>query len=261
VIITLPFIGFQNLGSLTSELVAGLWIGLVLVNILTSYFGLLVGRWSGILQEVKSVINKSSNVVSRARNEISLTRKRTARMVHGTVQAKLQATVIKLMRADQSDRALKDSILTDIQTAIDALEIQEDPSQQSFGQAIDGLIDFWDGVCDIKVQMTSEADDQISRDRITTECAIEVCREAVSNAVKHDQAESFDISIAEANQHIELEFSHEGDLPPTDTLLNKSLGVKIFDELTSSWSMNSENGTLYMRAEIPLTTRQKHQNI
>ena len=127
----------------------------------------------------------------------------------------------------------------------------ESPVSVSLGELLDDLIDFWAGVCKVDIRITREVDEIVSADLIATQCIIEVVRESISNAVKHDSAENVTVTLTVSYARaVDLLVSH----PVTgDKVLSKSdsvvgFGSHLYDELTLNWSLSQRDMSIDMYA-------------
>lgn len=253
VIAALPFQFLSKYSSLTEEVVAGLLIGVIILAVFLSYFGLLIDRRRSMLSDEQLANQELAAAVTHARNEISIVHKRTARMLHGGVQAKLQSALLRLRRSPQLSNEEIQEVISDISQAKFLLEKTEQSSVLTLGQGIDDLIDFWDGVCEIETNLTASIDELISNDQVTTECVIEVVREAISNAVKHDHAGCAKVDFEIADHYFQITISHKGDLIEENFNNDeKSYGMQMIAELSNSHELIAADDYIYLSAKFPI---------
>ena len=98
------------------------------------------------------------------------------------------------------------------------------------------MIDLWSGVCTIYTSIP-KAVHQITNKHVTAaEAFSEVVREAVSNAVKHGNADEIEITAKLNDGVIDLQVINNGK-PPTEKQASTGYGTRILNELTLSWSL------------------------
>jgi signal transduction histidine kinase len=185
------------------------------------------------------------------RHELAISQRQLGRLLHGGVQARLQSAALRLSRSDELSGETLQQVIADLDHAKSLLQRMEQTDGQALGAQLDDVIDFWDGVCDVDIVMSREFDETVSRDAVAAQCAIEVIREAISNAVKHGSAHSATVELSLTdNQEIDVRVSHSDQTDSALLLSNSGLGSHIYDELTNSWELSKSQGTVVFRAKI-----------
>ena len=114
----------------------------------------------------------------------------------------------------------------------------------------------WAGVCEINVESSARATRAIDRNRDIRNCINEICKEAISNAVRHGNAKNAWIYInRERDDVIELEVCNDGH-----TLLRdqpKGLGLSMIDDLSLSWQLTAERhkGKTCLVTQLPISNK------
>ena len=119
------------------------------------------------------------------------------------------------------------------------------------------LIATWQGVCDIEVEVSAELKKIISRDVRLSMCVNEILKEAVSNAVRHGDAQKAWVRVgAPSGGVVELSVANDGLAPMTGG--RRGVGSGLLDELTVDWSLgyDQNNGQTILRARLPFSTPQ-----
>jgi hypothetical protein len=219
---------------LSQDLSIFLAFGAALVLGGTSIFCLLADTRRYSLDWAARVNAELARLVSRARQELWLRQEQVARVVHGSVQARLHAARLRLAQAKIVTPEVIQAVLDDLAAARDELtkraEIRSavvnttnpaNPTNPTNGVngagGVDGgagglqagvdisqdvaseleeLADFWHGVCEVKLEVEPRAAQVLAFDPAATQSVIEVVAEAVSNAVTHGQASEVRVSIA-----------------------------------------------------------------
>jgi signal transduction histidine kinase len=176
-------------------------------------------------------------------------------VIHGTVQAALTAALTRL-NAPDADKKTIEAAKKDLDRAVEALSTPP-VSKINFAPAIKELISTWQGVCDIEVDVSPELKKIISRDVRLSMCVNEILKEAVSNAVRHGDAQKAWVRMAAPSGGvIELAVSNDGYAPTTAG--RRGLGSGLLDELSVDWSLNydQEMGQTILRARLPFSAAQ-----
>jgi signal transduction histidine kinase len=257
--LALVFLGaiFVLPNDLSPDVISGLTFGVGILLIVGGYFGLVIERRIRFLNLASEVNLEISSSLSRLRHEILVTRRKSGELLHGGVQAKLQAAILRLSRATSVDSKLVDEVLAEIEKAIGLLKNLDSPVSISLGELLDDLIDFWSGACRVEIQITREEDEIVSADSIATQCIIEVIRESISNAVKHDSAESVSVKLSvSGTKLVKTLVSHPvlGDKLLLKREIVSGYGSHVYDELTLDWSLIESEESIDMYATFPLNS-------
>jgi signal transduction histidine kinase len=176
-------------------------------------------------------------------------------VIHGTVQASLTAALTRL-NAPDADKKTLDAAKKDLDRAMEALSAPP-VSKINFAPAIKELVSTWQGVCDIEVEVSPELKKVISRDVRLSMCVNEILKEAVSNAVRHGDAQKAWVSVgAPSGGVIELSVANDGFAPMTGG--RRGIGSGLLDELTVDWSLgyDENNSRTILRARLPFSSLQ-----
>ncbi|MBP7835759.1 MAG: hypothetical protein KAZ95_03040 [Rhodoluna sp.] len=176
-------------------------------------------------------------------------------VIHGTVQASLTAALTRL-NAPDADKKTLDAAKKDLDRAMEALSAPP-VSKINFAPAIKELVSTWQGVCDIEVEVSPELKKVISRDVRLSMCVNEILKEAVSNAVRHGDAQKAWVSVgAPSGGVIELSVANDGFAPTTGG--RRGIGSGLLDELTVDWSLgyDENNSRTILRARLPFSSLQ-----
>lgn len=257
--LALVFLGsiqvFPN--ELGDDVIFGLTIGVGLFLIVSGYFGLVVER-KFLFQRMAFEVNlQISSSLSRLRHDILITKRQSGKLLHGGVQAKLQAAMLRLSRATSVDQKLIQEVSTDIEQAYQLLRISDSTVSFSLGELLDDLIDFWAGVCEVEVEITRDLDERISSDPIAVQCIIEVIRESISNAVKHDSAEKATVVLTVSDTGlVDLQVTHTvfGDTSELNRQNTPGYGFRLYDDLTLNWSLKENDKSIDMNATFSLSS-------
>lgn len=193
--------------------------------------------------------------VSLFEQRLWLERRAWSYILHGDVQGALSAAVTRLQRSEKLEPYELELVKQDINRATEALT--ETPAKDvNFSQGIDELVRTWAGVCDIKVESSARASRAIESNRDIRNCINEICKEAISNAVRHGNSKNAWITISrEQDDIIELEVCNDGH-----TLLRdqpNGMGLSMIDDLSLSWQLTAERhkGKTCLVAQLPISNK------
>lgn len=154
--------------------------------------------------------------------------KRVARELHGSLQSKLQIAALKAENVDLQ------GFYVELNAAISAPELQ---TPASISELLNDLIEFWDGVCQIKLEASVGTLKTIENQPILSEYLYEVIRENINNSIKHAASNVISIEIKLLSDSIVLEMINNVQKTIEISAKKQSLGSKIFEELAETWSL------------------------
>jgi signal transduction histidine kinase len=185
--------------------------------------------------------------------QLWVARRNWSLVIHGTVQASLTAALTRLNSANADKKTLA-LAKKDLDRAIAALSTP--PSLDvKFAKAIKEIVETWQGVCDVDIDIEPAIKKIVSKDSRLSMCVNEILKEAVSNAVRHGDARTAQVSLQLADEGVlNLTVSNDGYAPRIG--VRKGLGSNLFDELTVHWSLdfNSATDQTILTARLPFST-------
>jgi hypothetical protein len=187
--------------------------------------------------------------------QLWVARRNWSLVIHGTVQASLTAALTRL-NAPDADKKTLDLAKKDLDRAIMALSTPPN-TEIKFASAIKEIIATWQGVCDVDLDMQPEVKKLVSKDPRLSMCVNEIVKEAVSNAVRHGDARTAQVSIKlAADGLIDLTVKNDGQAPRIG--VRQGLGGALLDELTVDWSLDFDSATdqTILSARLPFSTAQ-----
>lgn len=191
--------------------------------------------------ELRAANDEASLILANLNQRIWVNRKNAAQILHGSVQASLTAANVRLHQAQLTAEDLV-KVREDISRAINALTDSKSASID-IEEAIEELIDLWDGVCDIDVAISPDVVDRVNGDSIAVQCTNEFLKECINNAIKHGKATQIDIRAKLSdNGAVEVQVQNNGQ---ANSLNQSGLGTRILDEITVNWTRTQTiQGTL-----------------
>jgi hypothetical protein len=174
-------------------------------------------------------------------------------VVHGTVQAALTAAIIRLSGSESPEEFQIQLALQDLARATNALS-KTPEVEINLSQAFQDLITTWSGICTIKLNVTDRATRALARDSNARMCLNEICKEAVSNAVRHGEAKQVTIKVDRSDDELLIiEILNNGR--PIDPMFRPGVGSAMLEEITLSWSISNQPATanVLLKASLPVS--------
>lgn len=162
---------------------------------------------------------------------IMVVQKRFAYFLHGTVQSKLNAAVMRL-QADPTAPGAWQNFAQEIR-ATEASMQDEVTSVTNLKKAIAELGSVWRGVAEIVSDIPDATFERLDGDQVVAFALNEIWREAASNAVRHGGAKRIKVSARLAENAVFTNVANDGS-----QLVNRphaSLGLSLLDDLTAEW--------------------------
>lgn len=204
------------------------------------------------LNRTKEANEENAALVARSRQEVWLRQKQIAKIVHGSIQSRLNAARIRLTQATTITPELVHTVLADLESARAELTMSPVQLTTDIWSQLSELADFWQGICAVTYSLEEQAQDLLNQDSTATQALMEVVSEGVSNSVKHSQAENVHLTISHENATaVSIDLEHASRDREASTT-SSGLGTQILNQLTLSWSFEITNATARLRAEIPV---------
>lgn len=186
---------------------------------------------------------------SQLRQRVWLSQKTLATELHGSVQAALNASAMRLAQLKNPKAADLDRVRQDLDTAMQRLGQDDYLSGQSFEELLEELCELWEGSCDIDYQVSEQASAALAADSGAAYCTLEIIREAVNNAIRHGNAKNVQIQVGLKGELLELKVTNDG----TQTQLSSpGLGSAIYQELALDYRLKVGSPTI-LWAKVPLS--------
>lgn len=200
----------------------------------------LYRRAAGARAAVSADNRRLEHVLARRRASVHVRQSAVARVLHGTVQARLTAAYLRLRMALDSGSpgqvsAALDDARHDVATALESIEIPPVP-RRSVSDLVAELNETWDELADVVLVASRDAIERASRDPLTEAVLTELLPELVFNAIKHSTATSIRVDLdwpSERALRVRLEYDHRSAASPTTP---SGLGDRTLDDVCLRWS-------------------------
>lgn len=238
--------GFELSNSLLQQFV----LSQVVLTLITFYMQFLRTQRRDAEVEMTRVVSDLAILNSQLRQEVWLNRRRIASILHGSVQAALYASAIRLAKVETPTEQEIESVQHDIAVAISKLESGE--VGETFVDVLQQIREVWEGAVEVELpEMAPEVLQQLESNQVASACAAEVVREAVSNAVKHGKAEHIVIALERTNPHL-LGITVTNDGQPLPAEIEAGYGSSILDEVAFTWQLENRGGYTVLGAAIAI---------
>jgi signal transduction histidine kinase len=223
-----------------AELDAGLYpvariVALTLVIGLAMFIGQVRQTQRYESQEAAREVNEQLELLnSQARRELWLNRRRIATVLHGPVQAALYSSAMRLAQSKRPTKKLIQSVNQDLESALEILKFER-ASSVNLRDVLQQISDVWAGTCDVYFNVSKPAYVATKKDANLSEAAIELIREAVSNAIKHGSASEVDIDVRLGAHLLEISVTNNGEAPVNRE--GTGFGSKLYSELSHNWQL------------------------
>jgi signal transduction histidine kinase len=178
-------------------------------------------------------------------------RRRIARFVHSDLQSRLRVFALRL---EISDRAPTDKELEAIKKECENL-LGTELQQSDFGKFTKDIKELWRGVLEIDFYITPIVLHELESDPFCSAAAIEVVREALSNAVRHGKASQAKVSLSTkprdpASRELYIIVQDNGKLGKAQPY---GYGLSSIQELSKEHALSSESGSTELTASLSLS--------
>ena len=186
--------------------------------------------------------------------EARLFERRVALFLHGPVQDAIAASLKRVQAHPQGTQLSEDDISAirrPIDTALSHLDDSDTDTTDAY-RGITDLAELWKGVVEIQLDLNPEALTLLSESPAVSSIVIELVREALSNAIRHGDAQNISIAL-DGNQHSQdLQITVRNDGKPISSEAVQGIGTSLFDSMSLSWSRKNVDKQVVVTAVVPL---------
>jgi hypothetical protein len=239
----------------------GLYMGNTAV--ITTFYGWAATLATTYLQDTKLRGQKLEEVRDRLRWTIARvgmvmwsTTGVMSRLLHGPVQNALHATLIRMR--DQNPQTVIDEMLNELQSRLDAaggsgIDLV-DGSSKEFVAQLNEVCDIWSGLAHFEFELDPQVLRNLVNDDIANGILLDLCRETVSNPIRHGSAKTFHISLSAGEQSVQLEIIDDGLFNPGPNPGPPGIGTQMLNACTIDRSQTHNAGSNVLRALLPCLT-------
>lgn len=222
----------------------------VVIAVSVFLFGLISATSQGLKSFTDSVIQTILDENHRLRwktarlhQQIWQHRRKLGKMLHGPIRSILISAAI-LWKQDQENPPSLDSLVDYSAGQFKRLnEANKNPMQ-----ALDETIALWRDNCEIDLKLEKQEQAEISQDPVASELLSDLLCDAILNSVVHGGASKLDIEVIREQDKLSVSVSDDGQMTEDPI---PGLGSKMLDENTLWWSLQDDQGTTVLKADIP----------
>lgn len=201
--------------------------------------------------DVTEVLQALDWEVTRVQGVAWEQQRRFALALHGPLQGALMALLYRFeeQHTDSDTRELRDIARQELMNVLNDVSSPEN-RVEDFESVIDQLRTLWEGIAEIQLALTSEARTVLADDVTCRAIAIDVVREAVSNAIRHGKADAIVLLVIAEEGSLELRVRNNG-AEQDGQVSERGLGSSFMDEVCLSWSLEHKGSATVLTARIP----------
>lgn len=205
-------------------------------------------------EELQEVVRKLELLASALRQEAWVIQRNVATVLHGPVQAAMYSAAMRLSQAKRPSAVLIAAIKKEIDLAIARLAKPDFLEGENLEEVLKQIQELWDGIARITIDLDDQLAKNLHNKPIPTQCAIEIAREGVSNAIKHGKAKKIAISISLANSDmLRVSVANDGLSPQQKN--QYGVGTALLNDLSHEWDILSNENQTELVAMVSLAQR------
>ncbi len=241
--------GSQEVGLADPEgLIAFVGLGIFLVFAAAGYVSIYSAAKQAANKEIRLATERLAYLVGELQIRTASLRKQFALGLHGDLQAKLQAALVRLERSASSDPEVLNQVASGLVEAAEGL--QNPNGKKADLVALRELPALWDGICDVTITTSNQVEVKLGHDAGLAAVVIEIVRERIINAVKHSSAEEIDISISIDGDVLVIASRNEDLGVGQNHRTSTGVGSKLLDEVCQSWKLDFDDGDVVFEARL-----------
>ena len=217
----------------------------------------LASSWSALAARRVATLDLKK-LILRLQVERSLQARRMAHLVHGRVQATLQAIAFRFSGGKELDEATRLEVGRQLELVAAELKVESEATTDLM-PGLEQLRQLWDGICDISIEVDDNVAQKLAKNPQSANSALVVIEEAVTNAFKHGRTEAALVQVALAGERqLTIRVSHRGlelatsQSETSDSKPRAGFGSATYDALTESWSLKVDADDTIFEALIAL---------
>ena len=249
--------GFVAIGGAVGRTVmVGGMLFLPLAAIIGALIGSRLSAQRRIADELEQLTRQLSCQLVRRRQAQWYHQRSLSRALHGEMQSVVTAAAIRLDRALAAG-AVPPELMAEIRESItgqiDVLGAAG-PQPATLDQIVNRLTTMWSRVCHLSVDTDVTARVALDSDGILRSTVTEIMTEALSNSIRHGQAQHVRIRLDLGTpQEVRLRVDDDGVGQAHGS--GQGLGSTFLDECTSEWSSESTDEGHVLEARLPVESK------
>ncbi len=233
-----------------SDADAFLALGVFLVVFLLSFAQLINSLSLKFLEQTAVTQQQYSQDLQKRDSAIRSLQSRVAKVIHADIQAKLRAILLRVKSGGITQDNLG-QLNQDLEYINSVLATIGDEQKVDFAVELQGLVEFWSGVCEINLDLESGVFEALAARSDLIEAALDVLSEAVSNAVKHAEAKTATIALSLTSQSLEISVLNPASEIKIEAI-STGQGSRLLDRVATSWRVESAENSTTLLVSIAL---------
>jgi len=228
-----------------------------IANIILCFtLALLAGLNAERTRVLNEIVDANQNLrweLASLQGQLQIHRKQLARSIHNDVQAVFIASAMKLQNAINNGE-VSQSLISEITLSLREIEVVYSDKKQvpSLTNAMDDLKSFWGNGVSINCSFDSATEKILTENEILRATLIDVCSEAVINAVKHASATKIEITLFRDESVLNVNVLNNGESIRPEII--EGSGMQMTKEVSVAHELRKvENGTL-LSVSLPITS-------
>ena len=199
-----------------------------------------------ILEGIKSLEQEQRRSLELVQQEVWQSKRKWNLLLHGYLQSVLTAAIGRLNQKQGLDTY---TVLKEVDRAVQITSQGPEPAKD-FALMKQQLIETWEDVCDVEIDISMDAIQVLKSNPICSESVSEILRESLSNAIRHGNANRFDAKIERTGNHLLLEAVNNGEHLEEES--KEGIGTKLYRELASSFNVENQDDGVKFSAKITI---------
>lgn len=251
------FIGFEIWFALNSGPrgwalgIGGAALSFILAIVVSIGAGITQQRDDLIAELTQSAENLERSLIRRRQTQW-LQNKSLSRALHGPVQTAVNVAAIRIdesMRSGDINANMIDQVRVELIASLDVLG-QSEGAVVTTDECLSRIEKTWEGICEFDITISPETQQYLDCDVIIRSCFIDIVTEAVSNAIRHGEANKVAIKATSMDRDIILDICDNGSAALSANA--PGLGSTQLDDCTVSWSLQSLGAGHRLTAVLPI---------
>lgn len=216
----------------------GTWVMAVLVSMLIAVLAQIAGAVDGAVAfqrerdeaELRQAAMSMEWTTSRLRQQAFLEQRALGRALHGEVQARIVSVALQIQINPPADASATVAALSE-----QVREALSERAEVCWTDELDDICELWADAIALSIEIDPHAAAMLDADALAAQAVVEVVREAVTNAVRHGQADEVTVQIGPEVDAIEVTVRNDGALvtPP----VRSGLGTHLLDAVCIAWDL------------------------
>lgn len=204
-------------------------------------------------KQLEAANQKLRWLVAHTRAQMWERQRELSQLVHGPIQTAVAAAAIRLDLAGNDQAKMNEAAQVARQTIVAAVASLTN-SQEVALQIRSGFAKVragWQGVAEVTLDCSRQVESQLNVDSSTARVTLDICQEAVANAIRHGRASTVNVKIDAPMERVLSIVVQNNGLPlPTET--ESGLGTKLLNDCALDWRRWSDAQGTWLRCELPL---------